>query len=128
MPEAPRKFTFDTVFDQAGDVAFAPTPVKRSYSPDEVEQIRKSFANIVTYYPKLGDVDMAKMIEQDSFAPLDALKKAVAARDSQGFSAAFGKLTAACNACHEATHFGFIKIGVPTASPFSNEVFAPASK
>jgi flagellar assembly protein FliH len=41
MSDAPRKFTFDTVFDQAGDIAFAPTPIKRSYSPDEVEQIRK---------------------------------------------------------------------------------------
>jgi flagellar assembly protein FliH len=41
MSNAPRKFNFDTVFDQSGDIASAPTPVKRSYSPDEVEQIRK---------------------------------------------------------------------------------------
>jgi flagellar assembly protein FliH len=38
---APQKFAFDTVFDDAGAVAFAPVRAKRSYTPDEVEQIRR---------------------------------------------------------------------------------------
>jgi flagellar assembly protein FliH len=39
----PRKFVFDTVFDAAGDVAHAAPPrPKRTYSADEVEQIRSS--------------------------------------------------------------------------------------
>lgn len=38
---AHRKFTFDTVFDDAGGVAFAPAPPKRSFTPEEVEQIRQ---------------------------------------------------------------------------------------
>ena len=33
------KFGFDTVFDNVGDVAFAAPRPKRSYTPDEVEQI-----------------------------------------------------------------------------------------
>ena len=66
---------------------------------------------------------MAKMIETDSFAPLDALKEAVAARDLKAFSFGFDKRTAACNVCHVATQHAFIKIGVPTASPFSNQSF-----
>jgi flagellar assembly protein FliH len=38
---APQKFTFDTVFDAGGEVAFrAPRP-KRAYSAEEVEQIRR---------------------------------------------------------------------------------------
>ncbi len=40
MPEPMRKFTFDTVFDGDGGVAFAPARPKRSYTPDEVEIIR----------------------------------------------------------------------------------------
>jgi hypothetical protein len=94
----------------------------------EIEQIRKSFESVKVFYPTLGDVDMAKMIEKESYAPLDALKKAVAARDERGFGAQFDKLTAACNACHEATHFDFIRIIVPTSSPFSNELFTKGSK
>lgn len=37
-----KKFDFDTVFDAAGDVAFAPPIQKRSFSPAEVEQIRSA--------------------------------------------------------------------------------------
>jgi flagellar assembly protein FliH len=36
----PRKFAFDTVFDQAGDVAFAPARIKRTFTADEVEVIK----------------------------------------------------------------------------------------
>jgi flagellar assembly protein FliH len=35
-----RKFGFDTVFDDVGEIASAPPVVKRSYTPDEVEAIR----------------------------------------------------------------------------------------
>jgi flagellar assembly protein FliH len=37
---APRKFTFDTVFDGAGNVASQPAPVKRVFTAEEVERIR----------------------------------------------------------------------------------------
>lgn len=41
MSDAPLpKFSFDTVFDAAGDVSFQVPRPKRSYSPDEVELIR----------------------------------------------------------------------------------------
>ena len=40
MSEAPRKFSFDTVFDAAGEVAYAPARPKRSYTAEEVEEIR----------------------------------------------------------------------------------------
>lgn len=75
------------------------------------------------YYPKLGDIDLMKLIETDSYGPLDALKQAVAVGDGKAFGAAFSNLTAACNACHDATGFGFVRIIVPTASPFSNQRF-----
>jgi flagellar assembly protein FliH len=41
MSGAHQKFAFDTVFDDAGAVAFAPVRAKRSYTPEEVEQIRR---------------------------------------------------------------------------------------
>ena len=43
MSEAPHlKFEFDTVFDHAGEVAFAAPRPKRSYSADEVEAISQA--------------------------------------------------------------------------------------
>ena len=94
----------------------------------EIEQIRKSFEAAATYYPKSGDADNAGMIKADGYAPLDAVKSAVEARSSSKFGAEFDKLTQACNACHRATHFGFIQVQVPTASPFSNQTFVPPPK
>lgn len=42
MTQTPhRKFTFDTVFNDAGGIASAPPPRKNVYLPDEVEAIRK---------------------------------------------------------------------------------------
>ena len=38
---AHRKFTFDTVFNDAGAIASQPPPVKRVFLPDEVERIRR---------------------------------------------------------------------------------------
>lgn len=39
-PTTPRRFSFDTVFDDAGGIASAPAPRKRLFTPEEVEQIR----------------------------------------------------------------------------------------
>jgi flagellar assembly protein FliH len=36
-----QKFSFDTVFDDAGAIAFAPARTKRSYTADEVEAVRR---------------------------------------------------------------------------------------
>ncbi len=59
----------------------------------------------------------------------DEVENAIKAKDSVNFSKAFSKLTAACNTCHEATGFGFIKMRDPNlspleTSPFSDEMFS----
>lgn len=41
MAGEPKKFTFETVFDAAGQVAYAAPRPKRSYSAEEVEQVRQ---------------------------------------------------------------------------------------
>jgi len=94
----------------------------------EIEQIRKSFENAAIYYPKLGDADNAGLIKSEGYAPLDAVRSAVEARSSARFGVEFDKLTRACNQCHRETHFGFIQVQVPTASPFSNQTFVPPPK
>jgi flagellar assembly protein FliH len=41
MADERQKFSFDTVFDAAGEIAFAAPRPKRMYTADEVEQIRR---------------------------------------------------------------------------------------
>jgi flagellar assembly protein FliH len=40
MADAPQKFSFDTVFDAQGGVAYAAPRPKRTYSAEEVQQVR----------------------------------------------------------------------------------------
>lgn len=59
--------------------------------------------------------------------PIVAIVKAIEAKDSAAFAKAYGDFTAACNACHAGIGRGFIIMQVPTASPFTDQSFAPPS-
>ncbi len=94
----------------------------------EVAQIRNSFQSAAKSYPEFGDVPVAKLINDISEPALVEVDKAIAAHDSAAFNESFKSLTKACNSCHQAAKVGFIRIQVPTASPFSNQAFAPSGK
>jgi cytochrome c553 len=88
----------------------------------ELEQIRASIRLSKTLFP---DSDKSNM---DTMKPAaEDLDKAINAKDAANFGRAFGKLTAACNACHEATGFGFIKIREPRLSPIETSPFSDES-
>ena len=88
----------------------------------ELEQIRASIRIAKSLYP---DSDKSNM---DTMRPAaEDLDKAIKAKDAASFTSAYGKLTAACNACHEATGFGFIKIRVPRLSPIETSPFSDES-
>ena len=59
--------------------------------------------------------------------PIVAITKAIEAKDSAMFAKAYGDLTTACNACHLGIGRGFIVMQTPTASPFTDQSFAPHS-
>jgi hypothetical protein len=77
-----------------------------------------------------GFDDVGKMlggdiVKQHVGAALDALQKAVDAKDSAAFAAAFDKLSGGCNACHHTLDHAFIVIERPTALPYSDQAFSP---
>ena len=78
----------------------------------ELTQIRASIEETKAIYKKSGPSSMAMMSPTT-----DQLEDAIKAEDPVKFETAFGKLTATCNACHEQTGFGFIKMRVPKLSP-----------
>ena len=78
----------------------------------ELAQIRASIEDSKKVYRNSGSSDMSMM------SPMaDRLEEAIKAKDGVKFATAFGKLTASCNACHEATGFGFIRMREPKLSP-----------
>jgi hypothetical protein len=95
------------------------------YQADELKEL---IEDIATRVPVYKDVPVGKMIEAASLPPLGDVEKAIKARDGKAFAGAFDRLTAACNACHQAANRGFIVIQRPAASPFPNQSFAPERK
>ena len=89
----------------------------------ELEQIQESFTDAATRYRNIP-VDTIAMIQ----TPLATLSEAIGVRNHARFGQAFKDLTTTCNNCHESAQVGFIVIGIPTASPFSNQSFSPRLK
>ncbi len=106
-------------------LSFAGSEMNWPLAEFEIGRMRKSFADAARFYPDFDKVPLAKLIEQFSQPALDDIAKSVKAKDETAFKKSFARLTDACNSCHQAAGKGFIKIRVPTLSPFSNQVFAP---
>jgi hypothetical protein len=88
----------------------------------ELAQIRANMVDASKLYPNNSKSDMSEMKP-----PADDLDEAIKAKDSAKFAKAYSKLTAACNSCHEATGFGFIKIRDPRLSPIETSPFSDES-
>ena len=95
------------------------------YQVDELKELLEEIAKRV---PKYRDIPVAQMIEATTLPPIGEIEGAIKARDSAKFTAAFDRLTAACNTCHEAANRGFIVIQRPATSSFPNQSFAPRRK
>lgn len=91
----------------------------------EIDEIKEGLEDAAKLHPIHKDVPVADMIKSNLDAPLSELEKAIKAKDEGRFARAFDGLTSACNACHTAASYGFIKIQRPTVAPVSNQVFAP---
>ena len=88
----------------------------------ELGQIRATIEQAERLYPNSRKSDMKMMTP-----PTDEVENAIKAKDSAKFSAAYSKLTAACNACHNATGFGFIKMRDPRMSPLETSPLSDKS-
>jgi hypothetical protein len=91
----------------------------------ELGLIQQNFDAAERHYAVFKDIPLAELVKTESGPPLADLRRAIDAKSSDGFAKAFVRLTQACNRCHQAAGVGFIVIRIPTASPFSNQLFPP---
>jgi cytochrome c553 len=89
----------------------------------ELKQIRDVIIDTERLYTNEGGSKMSTMMTP----PTDDLAAAIGAKDGKKFASAFGKLTAACNSCHEAAGLGFIKIRDPRLSPLETSPLSDQS-
>jgi cytochrome c553 len=92
------------------------------YQLDELKELLEDVAKRI---PRYRDVPVGQMIEAATLPSLEEVEAAIKMRNGRAFATAFDKLTAACNACHEAANRGFIVIRRPAMSPFPNQSFSP---
>jgi hypothetical protein len=91
----------------------------------ELRQMRGVLARTAKLYPDAAASAGAIRFGQETGPILVDIQAAIGDKNSKRFESAFGRLTAACNQCHQATGVSFITVQVPKRSPFSNQKFSP---
>ena len=91
----------------------------------ELDEVKEGFEDVVKYYPTHEDVPTGPMAAAIIEKEVADLNKAIEAKNARQFAAGFEKLTAACNACHQASNHPFIVVQRPAANPYANQSFAP---
>ena len=89
----------------------------------QLGEIKEIMSDVEDLYPKFKDLPLGKMLDDVITGPIVETEKALDAKDFAKFSAGYGKLTEACNACHQATGNGFIVIQRPSGQAFPNQDF-----
>lgn len=98
-----------------------------AYLAYELHELEEALERVAKLVPKWREIDIAGLIAGSTKEPIEALEEAAKARDLARFNEAYGRLTAACNACHQSAKVGMIVIQVPRgSSPFTNQDFRPA--
>jgi hypothetical protein len=91
----------------------------------DLDELKEGFEDIVKYFPVKDDVPTGMMATAVIEKEVADLNKAIEAKDRKRFAAAYDQMTAACNACHQASKHAFIVIRRPAANPYANQSFAP---
>jgi len=94
----------------------------------QIDELKEGLEDAAKDIPDYKGVPVGRMIDDLMMPPIAEIESAIKARDGAKFAAAFDKLTAACNSCHEATNFSFNVVRRPDSNPYPNQVFAPIHK
>ena len=93
-----------------------------AYQLGEIKEVMSDVQDLV---PTFKNLPLAAMLDAVITKEIADLEKAVDAKNFTAFVAGYGKLTAACNACHQGTENGFIRIQRPARPGFPNQDFSP---
>jgi len=91
----------------------------------EIDELHEGMEDAGKYHPTHKQIKQAipELIAHYVDQPLTALEQAINAKNKAEFIANYDKLTAGCNACHQATEFGFNVVQRPSFNPFANQAF-----
>jgi hypothetical protein len=117
-----------TAFVQPRHIKLGLAGSEQNWTYARLNQLREAFADLAEILPKYRDLSIPDLITSTVKEPLAALDRAIQAKDGNQFAAAYGQLTASCNACHKNYDRTVIVIRPPTARHLSGSGFPPAYK
>jgi len=91
----------------------------------QLGEIKEVISDVQDLVPRFKDLPLADMLDAVITGQIADLEKAIDAKDPKKFADGYGKLTEACNSCHQATGNGFVVIKRPTQPAFFNQDFSP---
>jgi hypothetical protein len=94
----------------------------------QIDELKEGLEDAGKQIPDYKGVPVGSMIENLMMPPIAEVEGAIKGKDRAKFVAAYDKLTAACNACHQGSNRGFIVIQRPAAPAFPNQAFEPKKK
>ena len=89
----------------------------------EADELVETFDDVTTYRASWNEVPVAQLVESVLRPALQEVIAAIADRSAPRFKVAYGRRTAACNACHRAVDHDFLVIKAPIANPFPDQDF-----
>jgi hypothetical protein len=92
-----------------------------AYAGYEVSELRNAFARIARTVPRYNGADTQSLFAAMTADSLASVSAAIKDRDAGEFRRAYGRLTAACNACHVSQRHAFVVITVPSTNPYIDQ-------
>jgi hypothetical protein len=93
------------------------------YAAYELHELEESFERVARVWPTYRSTNIAELMVATTKAPMDAVSEAIKSADATKFNAAYARLTATCNACHQSTERAFIVIQTGKTSTFPDQDF-----
>jgi len=96
-----------------------------TYAAYEANELKGAFTRIGRTLPIFENTDTVAMIASTVQQPLADTAAAIKAHDADAFTAAYTRITEACNACHQAHNKGMMVMKNPDATMFPDQDFQP---
>ena len=104
-------------------LAFAGREKNWVFAAYELKQLEDSFDRLSIQWPQWRQTRLVELVETIVRDPLFELDNAIKNKDEARFAEAYGHLTEACNACHQAARQTPVVIQEPKESMFPDQDF-----
>jgi hypothetical protein len=91
----------------------------------QLNELRAALARIGRTIPNYRNISVDTAVASIFADKLSAVDAAIKAADPAQFNAAYGEMTAACNACHAGMDHAFLVIKVPDGANYPDQEFRP---